>query len=446
MVSLDNLKTAVSAIKSEIVSKYLKKTDANNIYITKESADKSFATKSSVPKIGYFSESQDTLTNISKIRLPYVDKADRKLGTVEYNPRQYNLGDLGISGASNIGFVFNLPGEDYEDTVYIGNELDGLKPGDSVSGTFAETDSQLSNIKKVALSNTQDEYSTITKQQGTMYYNIKIVNRFNYFTKMFFKLSASSNSISPRLQGMTYGHNGGLYYFISDEISNDSTLNIPFTITRIDGRYEKLPNPNPIHVVFNGKDQQSVTSEITYDGTEEEYVHIYPDAINVKLSLLGDLYYSDLTYANIWSSQSAGRCVFATYSDGSLDYILQLAYINRNTNKCIFIGPVDKSDYDATFMMFKGNSNGGSDKLHGSIETYTVPILTDGGIIINSSTTGSTKKFKITADDSGTPSLISTVDGSKVWSGEIPAKTSQLTNDSGYLTLATLPKYGGESE
>lgn len=29
---------------------------------------------------------------------------------------------------------------------------------------------------------------------------------------------------------------------------------------------------------------------------------------------------------------------------------------------------------------------------------------------------------------------------------KVPTKTSQLTNDSGYLTLATLPKYGGESE
>lgn len=29
---------------------------------------------------------------------------------------------------------------------------------------------------------------------------------------------------------------------------------------------------------------------------------------------------------------------------------------------------------------------------------------------------------------------------------EVPTKTSQLTNDSGYLTLETLPKYGGESE
>ncbi len=29
---------------------------------------------------------------------------------------------------------------------------------------------------------------------------------------------------------------------------------------------------------------------------------------------------------------------------------------------------------------------------------------------------------------------------------DIPSKTSQLENDSGYLTLATLPKYGGESE
>lgn len=29
---------------------------------------------------------------------------------------------------------------------------------------------------------------------------------------------------------------------------------------------------------------------------------------------------------------------------------------------------------------------------------------------------------------------------------EVPTKTSQIANDSGYLTLATLPKYGGESE
>ena len=40
-------------------------------------------------------------------------------------------------------------------------------------------------------------------------------------------------------------------------------------------------------------------------------------------------------------------------------------------------------------------------------------------------------------------------DGSTPMSVNIPTaptKTSQLTNDSGYLTLATLPKYGGETE
>ena len=38
-------------------------------------------------------------------------------------------------------------------------------------------------------------------------------------------------------------------------------------------------------------------------------------------------------------------------------------------------------------------------------------------------------------------------DGSATYSYiEVPTNTSQLTNDSGYLTLATLPKYGGESE
>ena len=95
MVSLDNSKTAISAIKSEIkaetnsikseinriATRYLKKTDASKIYITKDSANKSFATKSSVTEIRYFSESQDTLTKIDELRFPYFSrKANRFLG------------------------------------------------------------------------------------------------------------------------------------------------------------------------------------------------------------------------------------------------------------------------------------------------------------------------------------------------------------------------------
>ena len=35
------------------------------------------------------------------------------------------------------------------------------------------------------------------------------------------------------------------------------------------------------------------------------------------------------------------------------------------------------------------------------------------------------------------------IPASDIASGVIPSKTSDLTNDSGYLTLSTLPKYDG---
>lgn len=462
MVSLDNLKTAISAIKSEIkaetnsikseinriATRYLKKTDASKIYITKDSANKSFATKSSVTKIRYFSESQDTLTKIDELRFPYFNrKANRFLGTVEYNPLQSNLGNLRIAGADNIGFVFNLP-ENGEDTAYLSDiGMISSIPGLSQSGLFARSDLYLRDVKKVALSNTKDEYSTLTKNQGTMYYNVRVKDKQDDIRSLSFKLSASSNPNSPRLQGMTYGKDGALYYFVSDEISSGSTVDIPFTLTRID-RYEKLPNPNNLHIFYHGRDSLTSEDEILYDGTQESALHIYREAVNVNLSQQGNLYYSDLAYSVIGINRDSGAFVFAKFSYGGLKYSLPLVHIDADTRRCVFIGLVNKSDYDATFMMFIGDAYSPSAKLQGAIETYTVPVLTDGSIVIYSSTTGSTKKFKIKVDDSGIPSLIDVENGSEVWSGgtPIPSKTSQLTNDSGYLTLATLPKYGGESE
>lgn len=484
MVSLDNLKTAMAAIKAEINS-YLKKEDASSIYMTKDSANKSFATKSSVTDVGYFSESQDALTSIGKLRFPYFSRANRTLGTVEYNPRQSNLGDLGVAGASNISFVFNLPGENNEDIISVGNEIEGLKPGDSISGTFAKTDSELNNIKKVALSNAQDEYSTPTKNQGTMHYNIIVTNLFDSGTKLSFKLSASNNPNSPRLQGMAYGNSGELYYFISDKISSDSTLNIPFTITRIDGRYEKLPNPNPIHIVSYAKDNSTVDSEIVYDGTGEKYLYLYNQTLNVKLIQRENLYYSDVEYFKIRRAQGfdSRQVIFSTFSYNGLFYNLPLVYTGTDNGKdtCMFSGLVNKSDYYATFMIFKGNTDSTTDKPQGAIETYTVPVLKDGSIVIDSSTTDSTKKFKITVDDNGALSLINIENSSEVWNGGTYSKpaggipkadlaaavqtslgkadtalqehqslagyaTEDWVTGKGYLTLETLPKYGGETE
>lgn len=404
MVSLDNLKTAISAIKSEIVSRYLKKSDAENIYITKKDAIKSFPAKLDTTNVSYFSESKDKLTNIRKLRLPHTYKEDKRLGTVEYNPSDFSPGDLAITGASNIGFVFNLPYEGHEDIAYIQDDkLGSLQPWDSVSGTFASSDSSLSSVKKAALSNTVNEYGTMTSQQGVMYYNIKVRNKTGSSnkTELHFKLSASNNSTSPRLQGMAYGNGGELYYFISDKISSVSSLNIPFTITRIDGSRQQ-----PINIKIYDRDLLSLDTDVTYDGTVENNISIYPNAINVELSKSGDLYYSDLVYNDISRSYNGRPFVFAKCLYDSLPYSLPLAHIDKSTRECTFIGLVNKSDYGATFMMFKGIADSGSDKLHGSIETYTVPILSNGGIVISSSTTGSTKKFKITVDDSGTISAM----------------------------------------
>lgn len=387
MVSLDNLKTAMAAIKSEIkaetnsikseinriATRYLKKTDASKIYITKDSANKSFATKSSVTEIRYFSESQDTLTKIDELRFPYFSrKANRFLGTVEYNPLQSNLGNLRVAGVDNIGFVFNLPENNEEDTAYLSDAgIISLIPGLSQSGLFARSDLYLRDVKKVALSNTKDEYSTLTKNQGTMYYNVRVIDRQDNSRSLSFKLSASSNPNSPRLQGMTYGKDGALYYFVSDEIYSNSTVDIPFTLTRID-RYEKLPNPNNLKIFYHGRDRVTSEEEILYDGTQARALHIYSSAVNVNLSQQGNLYHSDLAYSVIGINRDSGAFVFAKFSYGGLNYSLPLVHIDADTRRCVFAGVVNKSDYDATFMMFIGDADSPSAKLQGTIETCTV--------------------------------------------------------------------------
>ena len=399
MVSLDNLKTALSAIKSEIkaetnsikseinriATRYLKKTDANKIYITKDSANKSFATKSSVTEIRYFSESQDTLTKIDELRFPYFSrKANRFLGTVEYNPLQSDLGNLRVAGVDNIGFVFNLPENGEEDTAYLSDiGIISLIPGLSQSGLFARSDLDLRNAKKVALSNTKDEYSTLTKNQGTMYYNVRVIDKQDDSRSLSFKLSASSNPNSHRLQGMTYGKDGALYYFVSDEIYSNSTVDISFTLTRID-RYEKLPNPNNLHIFYHGRDRTTSEDEILYDGTQASALHIYRDAVNVNLSQQGNLYYSDLAYSVIGIQRDSGAFVFAKFSYGGLNYSLPLVHIDPDTRRCVFIGLVNKSDYDATFMMFIGDADIPSAKLQGTIETYTVRTAAAQDVIDNS--------------------------------------------------------------
>ena len=103
------------------------------------------------------------------------------------------------------------------------------------------------------------------------------------------------------------------------------------------------------------------------------------------------------------------------------------------------------NDNDATAVLMTEGIPG-STTLSVAVEKFSVSggEFSGHALILYSSTYGSDKKFKITVDDSGVPSFTNTEDSTEVWApSDAPTKTSQLENDAGYLTLATLPKYEG---
>lgn len=237
MVSLDNLKTAMAAIKTEINS-YLKKADASSIYMTKDSANKSFATKSSVPKILGFKDADypSNTHTIRSLKLPdSQEDYDVVLGAIKYG--NYTQSNLCMAGYRDVQFAFSA---DTIDGVYASDSgtldagsksLQELKRGESVTGVFATNEDSLARAKRAALSSTGKEFNTSRAMQGVIYHEVGVGG-------ITFRLISTNKDSYQSLNERLYGiisNSYGLFYFISDNISGNTTVNIPFTITRLDG-------------------------------------------------------------------------------------------------------------------------------------------------------------------------------------------------------------------
>ena len=291
MVSLDNLKTAVSAIKSEInsiASRYLKKTDADSIYITKKNAKNSFATKSSVPKILGFDDvsNPDNTHNIRSLKFPdSIEDYDTVLGFIKYG--DYSEGSLNVAGYKNIQFAFSA---DTIDNIYASDRgslnpgstsLWYLKSGESVTGVFAIDEASLVRAKRAALSSTGKEFNTSGSMQGVIYHDV-------YVDSINFRLiSTNRESHSPLAERLydIISTQYGLFYFVSDKITEDTPVNIPFTITRIDGKqpeeYDAI-----LGVTYEGADFSiSGIGASKYETLKEKLTSVYDKDVRVLVNI-----------------------------------------------------------------------------------------------------------------------------------------------------------------
>lgn len=404
MVSLDNLKTALSAIKSDInsiASRYLKKTDADSIYITKKSANNSFATKSSVPKISSF-EDPHTLKAIRSLKFPSKNYSYAPLGSIEYTGDTYDTSELSFKGKDYIRYDFDLDlmdGGVVRDYVNIvGGGLSDLKSGQSITDKFAKSEDSLARAKKVALSSTGKEFSTPREFQGVMYYTVQV----DTYT---FRLTSSNVGYlavgaPARLHGLLSSeYDGHLYYFISDEITESTPVGIPFTVTRLDGA---TPNPYGLTISVHGVDS---VAEVEYTGASSKNIDIYSDLYEVKLTGPNGagLYSSSLNFATIYEAYNNKRLLYIPY----LDYRLRLVNIDPSGayNFCYatFAEIIRKTEFGIDILVAEMSCSDEYSKLSGPVKKYTVPTLseTGSGIILKSSTPGSEKFLSITVDDSG---------------------------------------------
>ena len=128
---------------------------------------------------------------------------------------------------------------------------------------------------------------------------------------------------------------------------------------------------------------------------------------------------ADKSYSDIWDAIHAGISVLVDYGGTGLPLIQ--AYADG-----LAFGTIMCDETGVGTVIIEITPNGEVNDISAVVGTLPNP----NAITFTGAVTGS-------------------YDGSEPLSVNIPTvptKTSQLTNDSGYLTLATLPKYGGESE
>lgn len=177
----------------------------------------------------------------------------------------------------------------------------------------------------------------------------------------------------------------------------------------------------------NGKDGKSAYQyavESGYTGTETEFAEkMASGALIVHVTDNNGTLSADKSYSDIWDAIHAGISVFVEYNGMAFPLMgLAVDVAIFGVTEGINDGSTFRID---TVMILITQDNEVQDS---SVSLYALP--NPQAITFTGAVTGS-------------------YDGSEPLSVNIPTaptKTSQLTNDSGYLTLATLPKYGGESE
>ena len=161
-----------------------------------------------------------------------------------------------------------------------------------------------------------------------------------------------------------------------------------------------------------------------YTGTETEFAKkLASGALTVHVADNNGTLSADKSYSDILDAIHAGISVFGEYNGNAL--------------------PLMGATVDSIVF---GQTQGVNDGESAWVATVMIAITSADEVY----------DFSATVNELPNPQAITftgavtgSYDGSEPLSVNIPTaptKTSQLTNDSGYLTLATLPKYGGESE
>ena len=183
---------------------------------------------------------------------------------------------------------------------------------------------------------------------------------------------------------------------------------------------------------FDGKDGKSAYQyavEGGYTGTETEFAEkLASGTLIVHVTDNNGTLSADKSYSDIANAIVAGTTVLVYYDGNGLPLITV-------TNAALYFGTIQCDSGDATnpavvaTVIIEITQNGEVNDVSAFVEIPTT-LPNPNAMTFTGAVTGS-------------------YDGSAPMSVNIPTvptKTSQITNDSGYLTLATLPKYGGESE
>ena len=172
----------------------------------------------------------------------------------------------------------------------------------------------------------------------------------------------------------------------------------------------------------DGKSAYQYAVEGGYTGTETEFAKkMASGALTVHVTGNNGTLSADKSYSDIWDAIHAGVSVLVEYDGNTL--------------------PLMGVTVDAIVFGQTQAFNDGQDAM---VATVMIAIISNDEVHDLSATV---RELPTPQAITFTGAVAGSYDGSAPLSVNIPTaptKTSQLTNDSGYLTLATLPKYGGE--